>query len=193
MSDIKVSEMTEATELNDNDLLMVVQNGANKKVKIEKIGISALQESLQQEISGIQTNLEQQMSTIQMDLEQQISDNKTNIEEKINTIGTYTTEEVDAGKKWIDGKIIYRKLVKFPATSTTDNKWISLSSLNIQRVISIYGIGTATEDGGALILPYIFDDNYATLYYVNKELHIATRGLALSNETYVTIEYTKND
>lgn len=37
MSDIKVSEMAEATTLNDNDLLMVVQNGTNKKVKANKI------------------------------------------------------------------------------------------------------------------------------------------------------------
>lgn len=37
MSDIKISEMPEATELNNNDLLMVVQNGVNKKVKIEKL------------------------------------------------------------------------------------------------------------------------------------------------------------
>lgn len=33
MSDIKVSEMAEATEINDNDLLMMVQNDVSKKVK----------------------------------------------------------------------------------------------------------------------------------------------------------------
>ena len=37
MSEIKVSEMTEATEVNNNDLLMIVQDGINKKVKIDKI------------------------------------------------------------------------------------------------------------------------------------------------------------
>ena len=35
MSDIKVSEMTEATEVNDNDLLMIVQNDVSKKAKVK--------------------------------------------------------------------------------------------------------------------------------------------------------------
>ena len=46
MSDIKVSEMPEAIELNNNDLLMVVQNGSNKKVKIDKLGISDLDKKI---------------------------------------------------------------------------------------------------------------------------------------------------
>lgn len=35
MLDIKVSEMTEATEVNDDDLLMIVQNDVSKKAKIK--------------------------------------------------------------------------------------------------------------------------------------------------------------
>lgn len=38
MSDIKISEMTEAEEVNDEDLIMIIQNGVNKKVKAEKVG-----------------------------------------------------------------------------------------------------------------------------------------------------------
>lgn len=37
MSDIKVSEMAEATQVNDDDLLMIVQNDVSKKVKVNKI------------------------------------------------------------------------------------------------------------------------------------------------------------
>jgi len=62
MSDIKISEMPEATELNNNDLLMIVQNGVNKKIKTENTGISELQTSLQQEILGVQTDVEQKIS-----------------------------------------------------------------------------------------------------------------------------------
>ena len=46
MSDIKISEMPEATELNNNDLLMVVQNGVNKKAKIDKIGIAEVKSEI---------------------------------------------------------------------------------------------------------------------------------------------------
>lgn len=37
MSDIKVSEMPEAIELNNNDLLMVVQNGVNKRASVSQV------------------------------------------------------------------------------------------------------------------------------------------------------------
>lgn len=37
MSEIKVTEMTEATQINDNDLLMIVQNEKSKKVKLSTI------------------------------------------------------------------------------------------------------------------------------------------------------------
>ncbi len=37
MSDIKVSEMTEATEVNDDDLLMIVQNDISKKAKASEV------------------------------------------------------------------------------------------------------------------------------------------------------------
>ena len=38
MSNIKISELTEAKEANENDLLMIIQNGENKKIKASKVG-----------------------------------------------------------------------------------------------------------------------------------------------------------
>ena len=38
MSEIKVSEMIEAESVNDEDLIMIVQNGVNKKVPASKVG-----------------------------------------------------------------------------------------------------------------------------------------------------------
>lgn len=38
MSNIKISELAEATEVNENDLLMIIQNGENKKIKASKVG-----------------------------------------------------------------------------------------------------------------------------------------------------------
>lgn len=37
MSDIKVSEMAEATEINNDDLLMIVQNDVSKKAKVKNV------------------------------------------------------------------------------------------------------------------------------------------------------------
>lgn len=36
-NEIKISELTEATEVNNEDLIMIVQNGVNKKVPAKKI------------------------------------------------------------------------------------------------------------------------------------------------------------
>lgn len=38
MSEIKISEMTEASQVTDNDYIPIIQNGVNKKVKAEKVG-----------------------------------------------------------------------------------------------------------------------------------------------------------
>ena len=37
MANTKISEMEEATQVNENDLVMIVQEGRNKKVKMEKV------------------------------------------------------------------------------------------------------------------------------------------------------------
>lgn len=37
MANTKISEMEEATQVNENDLVMIVQEGRNKKVKMEKL------------------------------------------------------------------------------------------------------------------------------------------------------------
>lgn len=38
MAEMKVSEMIEAEQVNDEDLIMIVQNGVNKKVPASKVG-----------------------------------------------------------------------------------------------------------------------------------------------------------
>ena len=38
MSDLKISQMTEAESVNDEDLIMIVQDGVNKKVPASKVG-----------------------------------------------------------------------------------------------------------------------------------------------------------
>ena len=52
MADIKVSEMTEASSVGDNDLLMIVQEGASKKVKASKFVRAGEQVSDAQTLDG---------------------------------------------------------------------------------------------------------------------------------------------
>ena len=39
MSEVKVSELPEASSVNDEDLVMIVQNGINKKIQSSKFNI----------------------------------------------------------------------------------------------------------------------------------------------------------
>lgn len=51
---------------------------------------------------------------------------------KLTSLTTYSTEEINTGKKWIDGKPIYSKTITYTVTggTTTD-----ISSLNIETVV----------------------------------------------------------
>lgn len=186
MSNIKVSEMPEASELNNNDLLMIVQNGTNKKVKIEKLGISELQTNLQQQIVEAQTNLQQEISEIQTNLQQEISENQTNLE----NMCTYSTEEIDTGKKWTDGKPIYRTVLTISAITAGQVKSIDISSLNFERIVIMTAIGTLT-DGAVIPIPYIYGGNAVTMYEENNNIRIASTGYNITNVN-VIIEYVKN-
>ena len=154
MSDIKVSEMPEASELNNNDLLMVVQNGINKKAGINKLGIS-------------------------------------NIEEKIKNMTTYSAEEINTGKIWIDGKQIYRVVLTISDIVSGQTKSVSISSYNFRSIVSMTALGVLS-DGSVIPIPYLYAGNSATMYEENSNIRIASTGFNITN-VYITLEYTKND
>ncbi len=59
------------------------------------------------------------------------------LNEKINHINTYSTEEINTGKTWIDGKPMYRRIVSF--TVSNDVKGVDLSGLNFEDGIIEWG------------------------------------------------------
>ena len=110
---------------------------------------------------------------------------------------SYSTDEVNTGKKWIDGKTIYRKVLT--ATLQTNEEVLKLTvSHQIKSLVSIKGIlSKGTTD---FVIPYCFIDGstvfqiYTYCYGVN--LFIIPRS---SDGTYFTagcvvraiVEYTK--
>ena len=56
------------------------------------------------------------------------------LNDKITNINTYSTEEVNTGKKWIDGKDIYRKVITQNNANTID-----LANLSIDTLIETRG------------------------------------------------------
>ena len=85
--EIKVSEMQEAKEINDEDLLMLIQKNANKKVTIKQI----------KNLFQIIDNLTSDSTT------DALSANQGKIlNEKITNANIYSTSETNTGKKWIE-------------------------------------------------------------------------------------------
>ena len=100
-------------------------------------------------------------------------------------ISSYSTDEVETGDTWIDGKPIYRKVYTF---STNDDSPVGAIP-NLYEVVNIYGCYT----GNGNIFPAVF--------YVSEEFNLKSwvygNGLYFSQTGYpnmtgkIIVEYTK--
>lgn len=104
---------------------------------------------------------------------------------------TYSTEEVDTGKIWIDGKKIYRKVLEF--TSDTEQQIISH---NIADVEHIWVSGDSFLDvGGTKSIPanYYRDSGIYTYAHADRD-NIFTKASPSGwkgQKFYIVLEYTK--
>lgn len=118
----KVSELPEAENINDEDIMMIVQDGINKKIEAKKVGSGT--ENGESSIV-VEDTLESESITNALSAKQgKILNNK------IEANNIYSTEEIDTGKVWINGKPLYRKV--FQRTLTSSNRNLDLSDLNFE-------------------------------------------------------------
>lgn len=86
---------------------------------------------------------DENLNQMQTNVENAINELEANTTEALTNLGNYSTEEVDTGEKWIDGKPIYRKVLVFTTTSTGSEKTvkeIDISDLKIEALIEWYGV-----------------------------------------------------
>lgn len=114
-----------------------------------------------------------------------------NVINTLNEQRSYSTEEVNTGKKWIDGKPIYRKVIPFDKT------------LGYTGVHSTVEIGTIPQNGVLTKMDYYgYTATYDIKVYNNNSLNVivqgqsilASQGFAKSQiqiTGFVIIEYTK--
>ena len=115
------------------------------------------------------------------------------VSDMVNTLRTqdsYSTSEVNTGKKWIDGKPIYRKV--FYSDSWVDNSSLDASALNIDDVTSLRAMWLRQDNW--FEAPYIGAGGFfSTLYYNTSTGLIRFEGsishAGAKNRTI--IEYTK--
>lgn len=74
------------------------------------------------------------LNKVQNDLNETITEQGKMLNDKITNTNTYSTEEKNTGKKWIDGKDIYRKVI----TQNNANQ-IDLANLSIDTLIEKRG------------------------------------------------------
>lgn len=123
---------------------------------------------------------------------------KTNYEltTEISNIANYSTTETNTGKKWINGKDIYRKVIEFGSLPNNSTKYVRHNISGIQEVINISVISKDTSSSNTTwySLPYSTQDGLQyTIRIVCNTTDVAIRtGTDRTNQTAVVIlEYIK--
>ena len=119
----------------------------------------------------------------------------------INGVTNYSTQEVNTGGKWIDGKNIYsRTFTKENFALPKGENWIDIAPVENYANIRVIDIRGALEFSGAGIFPldrYINTTEVHTTYIAkdgNLRLYSYYKNLALTVLYYhATIFYTRND
>ena len=105
---------------------------------------------------------------------------------------SYSTDEIDTGAKWIDGKTIYRKTIEWgslPSSTSTTNKAHNIS--NIEKVIKTSGYASSGSD--FIPLPFVHPyTSFAIGIWADRTYISVNCGTDRSPYTgYITLEYTK--
>lgn len=104
---------------------------------------------------------------------------------------TYSTNEKKVGV-WIDGKPIYRKVVKITNPQTSNTDYLVISNA-MQNLIKLYGY-MKTMDGVKIPVPQIESNESYSAIFINGSGTLRGRfsfSKAAPAEVYVVVEYTK--
>lgn len=104
----------------------------------------------------------------------------------------YSTSETNTGKKWIDGKPIYRKVIATGNLPGSNEAIINTGITNADKLVHLYG---AVQNSNCLPLPYVNTDGNSIQIWLGSSmdvLHIRTNSSGWTAYTgYVVVEYTK--
>lgn len=130
----------------------------------------------------------------QGDMIQRIKGDIVDLNDRLDKVTSYSTDEVDTGATFADGKKIYKKTLYYSKVNKC-NTSVSVSGLNIDTLINCEGTGdvyytenSATKSNGKrlLSLAYIYDSN--SLYFT---IGSSTSLNYWAEKVYVTLWYTK--
>ena len=117
-----------------------------------------------------------------------------NVVAQLNEERSYSTSEVNTGKKWIDGKPIYRKTIDCGALPNATSKAVAHNITNVDFVVSMQGVASI-PGGNKIPLPFVDTTtfpNEVQMYTTSNDVVLRAQGNRSNyTNTYVTIEYTK--
>ena len=107
----------------------------------------------------------------------------------------YSTDEINTGKLWIDGKPIYRKIIDFGSLPNATSKSVAHNINNLGFVINVSGTVYHTTVITYYPIPLQYkgnDSNYNVEIYVNNTNIVMNSNTDRSfYSAYVILEYTK--
>lgn len=114
----------------------------------------------------------------------------------INSERSYSTEEINTGKKWIDGKPIYRRVVPYTVTSAMGANVIRIADTSTWNIDMVTGINIISKSSsGSQSTQYYIGatDNMRALRSSDGNISVQLGSSAPSRpvEVWVTVEYTK--
>lgn len=105
----------------------------------------------------------------------------------------YSTDEVNTGVKWIDGKTIYRKVINMGSLPVANQEKNVAHNINdLDYIVKLSGIAKNPSSNYYQILPFITDSIVVQLYANNTNIsYYSSSDMSRYTISYVTIEYTK--
>lgn len=120
----------------------------------------------------------------------QASDIST-LQNAVEALGTYSTDEVDTGKKWVDGNNIYRKIITIESLPNNTYQSYAHNISNIDTIVRFYGVTKITNDNAARMLGYSGSGTNGFIVSLSN-ISITTNSDMSGFSAYVGIEYTKS-
>ena len=153
-------------------------------------------------------NIENQLQTNTNDINA-LNTNLNNIENQlqtntndINALNTYSTSEQRIGT-WIDGKPIYRQVIKVTSIDSANNNYdVAISISNLNEIVNIGGVIKITSTNTYKPITVIYTDNSNAInsHYSFSVYAITNSYISLSyggwwkttfDKAYIILEYTK--
>lgn len=110
--------------------------------------------------------------------------------------GNYSTNEIETGYKWIDGKMIYKKTIDFGTLPNNANKQVAHGISDLDIIVKVeqhINNGSSNPKGFLVLSSGSFNTPEFNLYGTNTTIAVTANADRSSIYAYFTLYYTKTN